>query len=73
MPLIYDVPDASPFDGSPGLTVVLNDSFPQYVPLLLSAIDAELERRDVWPEGQEDEAIGLMEDLKAYIQENFTP
>lgn len=52
----YPVPTASPWD-----------DIEQYVPLLLTAVEAELDRRDVWPEGYEDEAIGYIEDLKAWL------
>jgi hypothetical protein len=55
----YPVPTASPFE-----------DIEQYVPLLLSAVEAELERRDVWPDDQVEEALGYMEDLKAWLMEN---
>lgn len=54
----YDVPTASPLV-----------DIAQYIPLLLAAVEAALDRPDVWPEGQEDIAMGYMEDLKVWITE----
>jgi microcystin-dependent protein len=54
----YDTPTASVFD-----------DLGQYIPLILSAIDAELGRSDVWLEGDEDTALAYIEDLRTFIAE----
>lgn len=54
----YPVPTASPYD-----------DWQQWIPLLLSAVEAELDRPDVWPDDQADDALGLVEDLKAWLME----
>lgn len=56
----YPTPTASPFDDPV-----------QYIPLLLTAVEAALERLDVWPEGEEDTALGYVEDLKAWLMDNI--
>lgn len=45
----------------------------QYVPLLLAAIDAELDRSDVWDESEVDIALGYVQDLKAWLVDNLPP
>lgn len=45
----------------------------QYVPLLLAAIDAELDRTDVWNESEVDTALGYVQDLKAWLVDNLPP
>lgn len=53
------------------------DDVDQYVPILLAAIDDYMDYPNVWPEGEEEAALGYMEDVKAWIQElsntMFTP
>lgn len=49
----YPLPTASPYV-----------DLLQYIPLVLSAIEVELDRRDVWFTGDEDTALGYIEDLK---------
>jgi hypothetical protein len=39
----------------------------QYIPLLLAAVDQELDRPDVWPDGEAEIARGFIEDLKSWI------
>jgi len=56
----YPTPTASPFA-----------DIGQYVPLLLTAIDAALDRRDVWPDSDVDTALGYVEDLKAWVMDNL--
>lgn len=45
----------------------------QYVPILLAAIDAELDRSDVWNESEVDIALGYVQDLKAWLVDNLPP
>lgn len=54
----YPVPTASAYDDPAS-----------YVPLLLTAVESALERRDVWPEDQEDVALGYVEELKAWLMD----
>lgn len=62
----YPTPDADPWT-----------DITQYIDLLIAAVDYELDRPDVWPDGEADEGQGYMEDLKAWLQElsntMFTP
>lgn len=62
MPLSYTVPASSPFT-----------DIQQYAPLVVAAIEAELDRPDVWDETSGDvfDATGWMEDLKLWVMENF--
>jgi len=52
---LYPVPTASVFT-----------DWQQYIPLLLSAVDNELDRPGVW-DGNEDLALEYMEDLKQWL------
>lgn len=64
----YDVPDASPYDsGFQTFDAKISEGLIPYLPLILSAIDAELARPDVWPEGSAATAMGYIEDLKSYL------
>lgn len=56
----YPVPTASPYT-----------DIAQYIPLLLTAVENTFERPDVWPEGQEDTALGYIGDLKAWLMERL--
>lgn len=54
----YPTPTASPFV-----------DIEQYIPLLLTAVGAELDNVSVWPEGEELTGQGYAEDLQAWIAE----
>lgn len=45
------------------------DNFSQYVPLLLGAIDAELNRPDVWESADRADALYYIDDLKCFLLE----
>lgn len=62
MSYLYSVPSASP-----------DDDIVIYAPLLIAAIEAELDRADVWDEttGDIEDALGYMEDLKYWIATNL--
>lgn len=54
----YPLPTASPFD-----------DIEQYIPLLLTAVEAELNTSSVWPDGESETGEGYAEDLIAWIME----
>lgn len=53
----------------PTPTASVYDDPLQYIPLLLTAVDAALDRRDVWLDEDADLAVGYMEDLKAWLMD----
>lgn len=53
---VYPLPTASPFE-----------DIQQYIPLLLAAVDAELDRDEVWADSDVDQARGFVEDLRAWL------
>jgi len=59
---VYPAPTASPFA-----------DIGQYAGLLLAAVDAELDRWDVWDESEADTALGYVQDLKAWLVDNLPP
>lgn len=59
---IYELPAVSPFA-----------DIGEYVGLLLAAVDAELDRWDVWDESEVDTALGYVQDLKAWLVDNLPP
>ena len=58
MPDVYDLPAAGPYE-----------DIASWVPLLLGAIDANLDRDSSWAETDADAALALVGDLIAYISE----
>lgn len=58
----YPLPTKSPDEG-----------IEEYIPLLLSAVDAELGRREAWEDDDADAALGYMEDLKQWLMVNLVP
>jgi microcystin-dependent protein len=58
VPDVYDVPAAGPYE-----------EISSWVPLLLGAIDANLDRASSWAESDQDVALSLVGDLIAYISE----
>lgn len=58
---VYPLPEASPFE-----------DILAYVPLLLAAVDHELDRVEVWSDDDLDTALGYVQDLKAWLAE-FEP
>ena len=62
MPETYPVPTNDPFG-----------NIDPYIPYLLTAIDAALDRGDVWEDTDEVVALGWMEELKAWCMLELPP
>lgn len=62
MPLKIPLPEASPFVDSG-----------EYLPLLLSAVEGFLQLPNLWTTGDYPQANAFMEDLKAFLVENWPP
>lgn len=69
----YELPPLSPVDPVfETVTIEISAGLFNYLPLITSAIEAELENPAVWSDEERETALGYMEDLKSHLIDVLT-